>query len=140
MKNARKKIDELLTTFELFHLRNQTTGRLSSGEQTRLNLCKALLNDPELLLLDEPTASLDPDIADKVRKALAHLHKETGMTIINTSHNMIDVHELCDRILFMQHGKIIAEGSHEEILEKYGSQTLEEVFIAIARNSVAQKV
>ncbi|PWT94280.1 MAG: ABC transporter ATP-binding protein [Candidatus Melainabacteria bacterium] len=140
VKNKRKKIDELLGIFELSHLSNHTTGRLSSGEQTRLNLCKALLNDPELLLLDEPTASLDPDIADKVRKALAQLHKETGMTIINTSHNMIDVHELCSRILFMQHGKIIAEGSADEILQKYGSETLEEVFITIARNPVSQKV
>jgi ABC-2 type transport system ATP-binding protein len=90
--------------------------------------------------LDEPTASLDPDIADKVRKSLAALHKETGMTIINTSHNMIDVHELCSRILFMQHGKIIAEGSAEEILAEFESKTLEDVFIAIARTPVPQKV
>jgi ABC-2 type transport system ATP-binding protein len=140
VKNQAKKIEELLAVFELSHLRNHATGRLSSGEQTRLNLCKALLNDPELLLLDEPTASLDPDIADKVRKSLSSLHKEKGMTIINTSHNMIDVHELCSRILFMQHGKIIAEGSAEEILQRFESETLEDVFIAIARNPVPQKV
>lgn len=140
VKNGRKKIQDLLDLFELSHLRNEPTGRLSSGEQTRLNLCKSLLNDPDLLLLDEPTASLDPDIADKVRKALSALHQTSGMTIINTSHNMIDVHELCDRILFMQHGKIIAEGSAEQILKEFGSQTLEEVFITIARNSVVQRV
>jgi len=136
VKNSKKKIQDLLEIFELSHLHNQRTGRLSSGEQTRLSLCKAFLNDPELLLLDEPTASLDPDLADKARKALSALHKQTGMTIIKTSHNMIDVHELCDRILFMQQGQIIAEGSAQEILEQYGSKTLEDVFITIARTTV----
>ena len=140
VKNSRQKIKELLDAFELSHLEKQLTGRLSSGEQTRLNLCKALLNDPELLLLDEPTASLDPDLADKVRKALALLHKRNGTTIINTSHNMIDVHELCDRILFMQQGSIVAQGSAHEILQKFESKTLEEVFINIARNKVVQTV
>jgi ABC-2 type transport system ATP-binding protein len=140
VKNSKKRIDDLLEMFELTHLRKQSTGMLSSGEQTRLNLCKALLNEPELLLLDEPTASLDPDLADKVRKIILNLQRETGMTVINTSHNMIDVHELCDRILFMQRGEVIAEGNADEILHSFGSKTLEEVFITIARTAVAGKV
>ena len=140
VKEHRKKIAELLELFELSHLEKQITGRLSSGEQTRLNLCKALLNDPKLLLLDEPTASLDPDLADKVRKILLRRQKETGMTIITTSHNMIDVQEMCDRILFMQKGRLIAEGASEDILERYGSESLEQVFITIARTPVIEGV
>jgi ABC-2 type transport system ATP-binding protein len=140
VRNGKKKIDQLLEMFELSHMRNKITGSLSSGEQTRVTLCKALLNDPELLLLDEPTASLDPDLADKVRKILAARQKDTGMTVINTSHNMLDVAELCDRILFMQHGQIIANGSAADILNKFESATLEEAFIAIARSKLVQKV
>jgi ABC-2 type transport system ATP-binding protein len=133
LAHPRERIEELLESFELIDLRNHSTGSLSSGEQTRLSLCKALLNKPRLLLLDEPTASLDPDQANKARQVILKYAQESGATIINTSHNMIDVHELCQRILFMQHGKIIAEGAAAEIMEKYGSQTLEEVFITIAR-------
>jgi len=142
VRNSKKKIDELLELFELTRHRNKITGMLSSGEQTRVNLCKSLLNEPELLLLDEPTASLDPDLADKVRKLLLRMQRETGMTIVTTSHNMIDVNELCDRILFMQKGQVVAEGSADEILERYESKSLEEVFITIARTpqQVAQKV
>jgi ABC-2 type transport system ATP-binding protein len=140
VRNSRQKMQELLETFELAELQKKITGTLSSGEQTRLNLCKALLNDPELLLLDEPTASLDPDLADKVRKTLLDIHRRTGMTIVNTSHNMIDVEEMCDRILFMQKGKMVAEGHTDEILEKYKSRSLEEVFITIARTPVAERV
>ncbi len=139
VKHARRKIQELLEIFELSHLQKKITGMLSSGEQTRLNLCKALLNEPQLLLLDEPTASLDPDLADKARKILIALQRETGMTVITTSHNMIDVHELCDRVLFMQKGKVIAEGCPEEILERYGSRSLEEVFITVARTPMREE-
>lgn len=144
--DAENRIDELLELFELNHLRKNSTGMLSSGEQTRLNLCKALLNKPDLLLLDEPTASLDPDQADKVRKIILDLQKRSGMSVINTSHNMIDVHELCDRILFMQTGRIIAQGTASEIMNTYQSQSLEEVFIMIARqkntspNTMSQEI
>jgi ABC-2 type transport system ATP-binding protein len=137
VKNPKKKIDDLLELFEMSHLRKQLSGSLSSGEQTRLTLCKALLNDPEILLLDEPTASLDPDQADKVRKIIAARQQEQGMTVINTSHNMIDVSELCHRILFMQKGHVVASGTAEEILSHAGSSTLEEAFIAIARSNKA---
>jgi len=134
VENGKRKAVELLDIFELTHLRNKMTGSLSSGEQTRLNLCKALLSEPDLLLLDEPTASLDPDLADKVRKILLELQKQRGLTIVNTSHNMADVHELCDRILFMRKGNVIAEGTTAQILDKFSSNSLEEVFIAIARS------
>ena len=140
VKQGRKRINDLLELFELAHMRDRITGALSAGEQTRLNLCKALLNKPRLLLLDEPTASLDPDQADKVRKIIAALQKETGMTVINTSHNMIDVHELCRRILFMQKGRIIAQGDADQIMTQFGSASLEDVFITIARTPVLEKL
>ncbi len=135
VSNSKKKIDELLELFELSDMRKQLSGSLSSGEQTRLTLCKALLNDPEILLLDEPTASLDPDQADKVRKIIAARQRDFGMTVINTSHNMIDVSELCHRILFMQQGHVVAEGSADQILVQSGAKSLEEAFITIARSN-----
>jgi len=135
VKNRKEKINSLLEMFEISHLRKNITGTLSAGEQTRLNLCKAFLNDPEVLLLDEPTASLDPDLADKVRKILRQLQRERSITVINTSHNMLDVTELCDRILFVQHGEVKAEGKAEELMERFGGENLEEVFITIARSA-----
>lgn len=133
VKDRKNKINSLLTLFGVDHLSRKMTGALSSGESTRVNLCKALLNDPELLLLDEPTASLDPDIADKVRQLLRDIQKERGLTVVYTSHNMTDVEQLCQRVLFLHKGKIIAQGTPQEILEQVGKETLEEVFIAIAR-------
>jgi ABC-2 type transport system ATP-binding protein len=134
VKDAGSKIESLLEMFEIGHLKRSVTGQLSSGESTRLNLCKSLLNDPELLLLDEPTASLDPDIADKVRKLLRKIQKERGMTILYTSHNMRDVEEVCDRIRFIQKGRSIAEGTPREVTEQFRQRTLEDVFIRIARS------
>jgi ABC-2 type transport system ATP-binding protein len=106
---------------------------LSSGESTRVNLCKSLLNDPELLMLDEPTASLDPDIADKVRKLLRRIQSERQITMIYTSHNMRDVEEVCDRVLFMHKGRIIAEGTPQQVKDKFKQTSLEDVFISVAR-------
>lgn len=134
LKNPKKRIDFLLELFEITYLRNSMTGTLSAGEQTRLNLCKAFLNEPEILLLDEPTASLDPDLADKVRKILKQLQTERSITVINTSHNMLDVTELCNRIVFIQEGNLIAEGNADDLMTQFGSDSLEEVFIRIARN------
>jgi ABC-2 type transport system ATP-binding protein len=130
----RQKTDELLDLFEISHLKGKITGHLSSGESTRVNLCKALLNDPELLLLDEPTASLDPNIADKVRKLLRRIQRERGITMIYTSHNMRDVEEVCDRVLFLHKGRIIAEGTPQQVIEKFRQKSLEEVFITVARS------
>ena len=133
VKQAEHKIDELLGMLEISHLKNRVTGHLSAGESTRLHLCKALLNDPELLLLDEPTASLDPDIADKVRKLLRRVQQERGIAILYTSHNMRDIEEVCDRVLFMHQGKVVAEGSPAEVIAKFDETTMENVFIRIVR-------
>jgi ABC-2 type transport system ATP-binding protein len=127
------QIDSLLKLLEIDHLRHAVTGRLSSGELTRVNLCKALLNRPELLLLDEPTASLDPDFADKVRKILRQVQREHDIAMLYTSHNMRDIEEICDRVLFLQNGRLIAEGTPSQVVEQFRTRNLEEVFIRIAR-------
>ncbi len=132
--DPRKKIDTLLELFEIGGLKNRLTGALSAGEKTRLNLCKCFLNDPELLLLDEPTASLDPEMADTVRKILKTIQKEKNIGILYTSHNMPEVEEICDRILFIHEGKTIAEGTPQEVLKSFRSNSLEQVFIRIVRS------
>ena len=134
VNNHREKTTQLLEMFEIAHLRKRITGHLSSGESTRVNLCKSLLNDPELLLLDEPTASLDPDIADKVRKLLRKIQREKQITMVYTSHNMRDVEEVCDRVLFMHKGRVMAEGTPQDVISKFHEKSLEEVFIRIARS------
>src|SRR5690606_386193 len=130
----KRKCGELLEMFEISHLRNHISGHLSSGESTRLNLAKALLNDPELLLLDEPTASLDPDMADKLRKSLRQIQRERGIAMIYTSHNMRDVEEVCDRVLFVNRGRLIAKGTPSEVVAHFQQKSLEDVFIAVARS------
>ena len=134
VKDAKKKIEELLGIFQISHLRNRHSGIFSSGEQTRLNLCKAFLNDPELLLLDEPTASLDPDMADLVRRVILKVHQEKQNTIVYTSHNMPEVEMVCDRVVFIHRGEKKAEGTTRDVLEQFKTQNLEEVFIRIARS------
>ncbi len=129
----KQKVAELLELLEISRLAEKTTGQLSAGESTRVNLAKALLNDPDLLLLDEPTASLDPDIADKVRKLVRRVQKERHPAILYTSHNMRDIEEVCDRVLFLHGGKILAEGTPDEITKHFQEDDLEDVFIKIAR-------
>ncbi len=129
-----ERIDEVLEMLEVSHLKNRISGNLSAGESTRLNLCKALLNRPELLLLDEPTASLDPDIADKVRRVVSRIRDEEGTTMLYTSHNMRDVEEVCDRIVFMHKGSVLFTGTAEEVLRHFEEDSLEEVFIRVARS------
>lgn len=133
VKNYKQKTEQLLQLFEIAHLRKSITGHLSSGESTRVNLCKALLNDPELLMLDEPTVSLDPDMADKVRKLLRRIQSERQISMIYTSHNMRDVQEVCDRVLFMHKGKIIAHGTPQQVMDQFNQTSLEDVFISVAR-------
>lgn len=133
VKNPAEKIRSLLEQFRLSNHAKSKTGSLSSGEQTRLNLCKALLNDPELLFLDEPTASLDPDIADLVRRQLIELRRDKGLTIVYTSHNMAEVEALCDRVLFIHRGRAMAEGTPLEIQQRFRQESLEKVFIHLAR-------
>lgn len=132
--NPKRRINELLELLEVSHLRDRVTGRLSAGESTRVNLCKAFLNEPELLMLDEPTASLDPDIADKVRKVVRRVQSERGLGILYTSHNMRDIEEVCDRVIFLHKGKIVAEGTPDQIVKTFEEQSLENVFIKIARS------
>ena len=134
VRDAQKKIARLLELFEIAHLKNRLTGALSSGERTRVNLAKCLLNDPELLLLDEPTASLDPEMADTVRKILKRVQRETNTGILYTSHNMPEVEELCDRIYFIHEGRLIASGTPAEVLKTFESRNLEQVFIKIVRS------
>lgn len=118
-------IDELL---------DRPFGELSSGQKTRVSLAKSLLNEPDLLLLDEPTASLDPDTADWVRTYLKDFQQKRGATILLASHNMAEVERLCDHVLMMKQGKIVDRNSPAGLLEKYGRGTLEEVFLDIARD------
>ena len=130
----RRKISNLLDLLEIPQVINQVTGALSSGQLTRLNLCKAFLNDPEILLLDEPTASLDPDIAEKVRLTLQNVQQEHGVTMLYTSHNMREVELMCDRVIFLSRGNIVAEGTPQEIVDNCQTKSLEEVFISLVRN------
>ena len=134
IRRPREKILALLELFEIPKALNKVTGALSTGQLTRLNLCKAFLNDPEVLFLDEPTASLDPDIADKLRGTLARLQRERQVTMVYTSHNMHEVERLCDRVIFLARGRLVAEGSPRELRDKAKRLTLDEVFIAIARD------
>ncbi len=134
VSDAKKRILSLLELFEIGHLRDRVTGALSSGEKTRLNLAKCLLNNPRLLLLDEPTASLDPEMADTVRGILKKIQKETRVGILYTSHNMPEVEEICNRIYFIHEGRLIAEGTPQEVLKSFESRTLDQVFIKIVRS------
>lgn len=134
VSDIQKKIVQTAEFFEIEHLLPKMTSSLSTGQLTRVNLAKALLNDPKLLLLDEPTASLDPDIADKTRTLLKRIQKERAVSIVYTSHNMAEIEELCERIIFMNKGTIVDDGSPADIIKKYGRKDLNEVFITIARN------
>jgi ABC-2 type transport system ATP-binding protein len=132
----KRRIEELLEMLDIAHLRKAVTGRLSAGESTRVNLAKALLNKPRLLLLDEPTASLDPDIADRVRKLLRQLQRDTGLSLLYTSHNMRDIEEVCDRLIFLHGGKVLAEGTPEDVRTRFKKDSLEDVFIGVARGEI----
>jgi ABC-2 type transport system ATP-binding protein len=133
LARPKARIEALLELFEIGATKQARTGALSTGQMTRLNLAKALLNDPEILFLDEPTASLDPDIAAKVRETLARLQAERGLTILYTSHNMAEVEQMCRRILFLHRGRVVAQGSPAEVTALARSTSLEEAFIALAR-------
>lgn len=134
VRDARRKIDALLEEMGIAALRHRITGHLSSGESTRVNLCKALLNDPDLLYLDEPTASLDPNYADRVRKLLVGIQASRPITMLYTSHNMRDVEEICNRVLFLDRGRLIAQGTPREIVARFDQPSLEDVFIRVARS------
>jgi ABC-2 type transport system ATP-binding protein len=135
--NAR--IDALLAEFDLERLRNTRSGVLSSGEQTRLALAKALLNAPRLLLLDEPTASLDPSAADQIRSRIRAMARQGDCGILWTSHNMYEVEETCGRVLFLSHGRILLAGDPRALPREHGAASLEELFIRLAREPLADQ-
>ena len=135
MADITRRIDEVLKKVEMEDSRTKITRRLSSGQMTRLALAKAFLTEPKVLLLDEPTASLDPDIAQKIRALLKEVRRSSGLSILYTSHNMKEMEEMSDRIIFLQKGKIVAQGTAQEITQRFGQRDLEDVFLKLARES-----
>lgn len=138
VKDLKKRIDEILDIFEMSHLKDKPIRDLSLGQRTRSNLCKALLNHPKLLLLDEPMASMDPDVVDKGITLIKKIQKEEGISILYTSHNMWEIEEVASNVVFINHGRIIASGSPLELTKKVLSSkgdepNLREVFIELSR-------
>ncbi len=131
------RIDELLLEFDLERFRDTKCGVLSSGEQTRVALAKAMINRPHLLLLDEPTASLDPATARDIRTSIKRFASSGEGGVLWTSHNMYEVEEVCDRVLFLSHGRILLEGNPRTLPAEHGKSTLEELFITVAREPLA---
>lgn len=134
LRDVARRITDLARDLDLGAFLDRPTGTLSTGQMTRLALAKALLNEPQLLLLDEPTASLDPDTADWVRGYLESYRAESGATILLASHNMAEVERLCDHVLMMRAGEIVDAGAPDALIARYGRRTLEEVFLHIARD------
>jgi len=135
VKNLKTKINEISKELDIKNFLEKKTGELSSGQKNRVTLAKSLINDPEILFLDEPTASLDPDIGDYVRSYIESYKSKNKITILLASHNMAEVERLCDSIIMMKNGKIIDEGTCEEIIKKHGRKNLEEAFLKLARSN-----
>jgi len=131
--NANEKIYELVNELRLNEFFKKKTGELSSGQKNRISLAKALINDPEILLLDEPTASLDPETGDFVRSFIEHYSSKTNVTILLASHNMNEVERLCDSVMMMKDGIIVDTGKSQELISRHGRKNLEEVFLKIVR-------
>jgi ABC-2 type transport system ATP-binding protein len=131
--NIDERIDSLAAELNLTEFLDRPTGKLSAGQKTRVSLAKALLNKPEVLLLDEPTASLDPDTADWVRSRLEGYRAEQGATVLLASHNMGEVERLCERVIIMKKGRIEDDDTPGQLLSRYSRETLEEVFLDVAR-------
>lgn len=133
VSRATQRIEDLLRDFDLLPFRRTKCGMLSSGEQTRVSLAKAMLNCPRLLLLDEPTASLDPATARETRSRIRHFAAANEAGVLWTSHNMVEVSEVCDRVLFLSHGSVLLEGDPKSLPGEYGKESLEDLFVAVAR-------
>jgi ABC-2 type transport system ATP-binding protein len=138
VENLHTRIEKLAADLDLGDFLDRANGKLSAGQKTRVALAKALINQPELLLLDEPTASLDPDTADWIRRHLETYRKENGATILLASHNMLEVERLCDRIIIMKRGRIEDDDSPQQIMARYNRTTLEEVFLDVARGRIQE--
>ncbi len=134
VKDLSLRIDELAEDLNLKDFINKKTGELSSGQKNRVSLAKSLINKPEILLLDEPTASLDPDIGDYVRSYVQSYKSKNKVTILLASHNMAEVERLCDSVIMMKKGKIIDQGTSKEIINRHGRTNLEETFLKIVRS------
>ena len=128
----RGRVDEVIELFGLRPTLRRTKAELSSGQKTLVGLARSLLNRPRLLILDEPTASLDPQVAQRVREILLSEQTGTGFTLLVTSHNMADVERLCRRVVFLSNGRVVADGTPDEIADRYGTETLEDTFLSIA--------
>ena len=134
IKNRKERIDEISEDLNISEFFERKTGELSSGQKNRVSLAKSLINKPEILLLDEPTASLDPDIGDFVRSYIQNYRSKNKVTILLASHNMAEVERLCDSIIMMKNGKIIDRGTCKQIINKHGRNNLEETFLKLARS------
>jgi ABC-2 type transport system ATP-binding protein len=135
LPDVQRKIDDIMKKLEMGEFRHKVTRKLSSGQMTRLTLAKAFLTEPKILFLDEPTASLDPDIAHKIRALLKDEQRASGLSVLYTSHNMREMEEMSDRIIFLQKGNLVAEGTAAQIVSRFGQTDLEDVFLKLARES-----
>ena len=135
--NLPARIDTVLGQFNLLQYRHTKCGVLSSGEQTRVNLAKAMLNEPSLLLLDEPTASLDPATAQDIRHHIKNFAKSGQSAVVWTSHNMAEMEDLCDRVIFISQGKLLLQGDPRTLPQEHGKSTLEDLFLAVAREPLS---
>lgn len=135
LPDVQRRIDDIVMKLEMGEFRHKVTRKLSSGQMTRLTLAKAFLTEPKILFLDEPTASLDPDIAHKIRALLKDERRASGLSVLYTSHNMREMEEMSDRIIFLQKGNLVAEGTAAQIVSRFGQTDLEDVFLKLARES-----
>ncbi len=133
LSNITQHIDDVVKKLDMQEFRGKLTRKLSSGQMSRLTLAKAVMTRPKVLLLDEPTASLDPDITQKIKVFLKEHRRSENLSILYTSHNMREMEEMSDRIIFLQRGSIVAEGTAQQIVERFGQRDLEEVFLKLAR-------
>ena len=138
LQNIQRRIDDIIEKLEMGDIQHKLTRKLSSGQMSRLTLAKALMTKPKVLFLDEPTASLDPDIVNKIKGFLKEYQRTEGLSILYTSHNMREMEEMSNRIIFLQQGRIVAEGTANQIIQRYGQRDLEEVFLKLAREPKAQ--
>ena len=133
VNNLQDKISDLMKQLNLFELKKRKTGELSSGQKNRVSLAKALINEPEILFLDEPTVSLDPDVGDYIRTYIEGFASKKGTTILLASHNMDEVERLCNEVMMMKNGEIIDKGTCDSLIIKHGRKNLEETFLKIVR-------
>jgi ABC-2 type transport system ATP-binding protein len=138
VREPRQRIAELAGEFDLTDLLARPYGNLSAGQRTRVSLAKALLNRPEVLLLDEPTASLDPDIGDRMRTYLEHYQRESRCTMLLASHNMGEVERMCDDVIMLREGRVVDQGSPQDLIARFGRENMDEVFLDIARGGIEE--